>query len=116
MESEFRFQWGSQELEPKIGIPNQAVVVARCSAAVPPPPVVDGGEGASDDAGIVGRVYEGGRAKLVDGIATPCVAARVPPTLFVLPHMLPCLWEGEAAGSTMVVRTQGSGNKHKKHG
>ncbi len=23
MESEFRFQWGSQNLEPKIGIPNQ---------------------------------------------------------------------------------------------
>ena len=24
MESEFRLRWGSQELEPKIGIPNQA--------------------------------------------------------------------------------------------
>jgi hypothetical protein len=26
MESEFHFQWGSQKLEPKIGIPNQAAV------------------------------------------------------------------------------------------
>jgi hypothetical protein len=28
-ESEFRFRWGSQKLEPKIGIPNLDVIVTR---------------------------------------------------------------------------------------